>query len=296
MKVLVTGAAGRLGSCVCRQLSAAGVSFLAVDKEADSKLPFPIQAADLRDWDTCVELIQGVDVLLHFANHASWDNENPQRVFNSNVTMNANMLQAADNAECRRVIFASSIQVFSAQLPTFNRPVHEILLSYLPVDSDMPVNSRNTYALSKQVTEDLLKYYVRNRGMTCVAIRFPWLLDSNAMKSALENGGIVRGNCYDAYAYLPVYSAAEAAILAMTANLSGYNQYFVASKDNLEQRSVRELIEEQLSSIPLKKSLDSMDSLVDCSKVEAELGWKQPQSLAESVEKYGDLDAVRPYN
>lgn len=296
MKVLVTGAAGRLGSCVCRLLYDADVEFLPVDKVSDDGAKYPVKVADLLEWEQCADLLKGVDVLLHFANHASWDNRNPQEVFNSNVTMNANLLQAADNAGCRRVVFSSSIQVFSGQLPTTDRSAHDILLPYLPMDSDMPAISRNIYALSKQVTETMLKYYSLNRSITCIAFRFPLLVDSVLLRTAMEQGGIQRGKCYDGYAYLPVYSAAEAVIKSITARLDGYHQYFVASKDNLEQRPARVVIEEQLSGLTRRMPLESMDSLVDCSKVEAELGWKQPQSMAESFERYGELDAVRPYD
>jgi len=78
-------------------------------------------------------------------------------------------------------------------------------------------------------------------------------------------------------------------------DLDGYRQYFVASKDNLEQRQAREVIEGQLSGLHRKKPIAEMDSLVDCTKVETELGWKQPQSLEESFAKYSEYKAVLPY-
>ena len=42
MKVLVTGAAGRLGSCVCRILAESEVEFLAVDKFPDEQADYPL--------------------------------------------------------------------------------------------------------------------------------------------------------------------------------------------------------------------------------------------------------------
>ena len=108
--------------------------------------------------------------------------------------------------------------------------------------------------------------------------------DSTLLQKAVENRGFKRGRCIDGFVYLPLHSAAEVAIKAMTANLNGYHQYFVASKDNLEQRPAKEVIEEQLSHIPCKKPIKEMDSLVDCVQVEAALGWKQPQSLMESFQ------------
>ena len=55
------------------------------------------------------------------------------------------------------------------------------------------------------------------------------------------------------------------------------------------------MIEEQLSDIPFKRPFEEINSLVDCSKVEAELGWRQPRTLEESLEAYGRLAEVAPY-
>lgn len=295
MRVLITGASGRLGSCVCRILAEAGVDFRAVDKVAHEQVDYPVEVADLLDWQACNEFLEGIDVLAHFANHTNWDSGSPEKVYSENCQMNMNLFQAAANSGCKRIVFSSSIQVLDGQMPIKNRMEHPNFLPYIPMDSDMPAIPRNSYGLSKQAAENALKFFSETVGMTCVAIRFPLLVDSRILKTAIENGGLYRGNCYDGFAYLPVYSGAEAAVKAMTAELEGYQCYFVASKDNLEQRPAREIIEEELSQLPCNKPIEEMVSLVDCSKVENELGWKQPLSMAESFEKYGELKSVQPY-
>jgi nucleoside-diphosphate-sugar epimerase len=115
------------------------------------------------------------------------------------------------------------------------------------------------------------------------------------LESSIGQGGMPRGNPYDAYTYLPVYSAAEAVICASQADLKGYQCYFVASKDNLEQKTAQEVIAEGLQDVPCKKPVEELDSLVDCSRVEAELGWRQPQSMQESYEAYGSRETAKPY-
>ena len=295
MNVLVTGAAGRLGSCVCRLLGEIGTTFTAVDRVPDEQASYSVKVVDLLDWEACDELLKGVDVLVHLASNTKWDSGSPQEVLKENTSMDMNVFQAAADSGCHRIVFSSSIQVCNGQLPVGDRASHEIALPYIPIDSDMPALVRNGYSLSKQVGENLLNYFSDTHGMTCVAIRYPLLLDSNLLAKAMESGGMKRGNCYDGFAYLPIYSAAEAAVNAVTAELDGYRQYFVASKDNLEQRPAREVIEEQLSDIPFKRPFEEINSLVDCSKVEAELGWRQPRTLEESLEAYGRLAEVAPY-
>ena len=95
MKILVTGAAGRLGSCVCRLLADSNVEFLAVDKFSNDQVDYPIKIADLLDWKTCNDLLEGVDVLMHFANLANWDSGTPEQVYTENAQMNMNLFQSA---------------------------------------------------------------------------------------------------------------------------------------------------------------------------------------------------------
>ena len=293
MKILVTGAAGRLGNTVCQLLSTMSVDFKAIDKTEDNRFEYPIEVVNLLSLENCQEVLHGVTVLAHFANHPSWNTGSPLEIYRENVTMNMNLFQAAANLDCERIVFSSSIQLMSGQEPTNDRDRHEIRLPYLPMDAKMPSIPRNTYALSKETTEAMLRYFSDTTGMTTIAIRYPWLLGSRLMATAVDNGGIKRGKCYDGFAYLPIYSAAEAAVKAIYANVEGYRQYFVASKDNLEQRSAREVIEEQLAHLPCKKPVEEMDSLVDCTNEEMELGWQQPKSLAESFEIYGHIQEFK---
>lgn len=286
MKVLVTGAAGQLGKCVCDMLRVSGIEFRAVDRVANPDAEFPIEITDLLDGENCNPLLEGIDVLAHFANHTTWDSASTVEVYTENTRMNMNLFQAAANSGCRRIVFSSSVQVLDGQMPIMDRLKHPNFLPYIPLDSDMPAIPRNIYGLSKQAAENALEYYSQTESMTCVAIRYPLLVNAEIIKTSLENDGMYRGNCYDGFTYLPVYSGAEAAVKSMTAELEGYHCYFVAAKDNLEQRPTLEIIEQELSHLPCKKPIDEMDSLVDCAKVETELGWEQPKSMADAFRKY----------
>lgn len=295
MKVLVTGATGRLGSSICRILVEQGIDFVAVDRVSDDTVQYPVQIVDLSQNDSVDYLFEGVDVLVHLANHPNWDSASQEEVYTVNLSMNMRMFAAAAKQGCQRIIFSSSVQVLDGQLPTTDRMSHPNFLPYLPLDSEMPAIPLNSYGHSKQAGEHMLEYFSKTAGLTCVAIRFPLLIDSAMLESSIEQGGMPRGNPYDAYTYLPVYSAAEVMVCAAQANVEGYQCYFVASKDNLEQKSAQEVIAEGLQDVPCKKPVDELDSLVDCSRVEAELGWRQPQSMKESFEKYRSFKAIRPY-
>ena len=112
MNVLVTGAAGRLGSCVCRLLDELGMTFTAVDCVSDVEAAYSVKIVDLLDWEACEELLKEIDVLIHFASNTKWDSDSPQDVLKENTSMDMNLFQAAANSGCSRIIFSSSINCF----------------------------------------------------------------------------------------------------------------------------------------------------------------------------------------
>ncbi len=290
---MVTGAAGQLGTEICLLLLESGIPFVAVDKNPGSRNEYPVKTLDLLSMENLAELFDGISVLIHTANHTNWFCGTPETVYCENVSMNMKLFQAAADAGCDRIVFSSSIQVLNGQLPSYDRSAQEILLPYIPMDSEMPAIPRNSYALSKQASESMLKYYSETKKVTCISLRFPWLLNADLLKKALEEGGIKRENAFDGFVYLPLYSAAEVTLRAAASEHNGYHEYFVASKDNLEQSPASEIIRRELSHVPLKKPIQEIDNLVDCSKVEAELGWIQPQSLRESYLRCMEIEKSR---
>ena len=84
MKVLVTGAAGRLGSCVCRLLLEQGIEFVAVDRVSDVAADYEVLVTDLLRLQDAKSLLQGIDVLVHFANHANFNTSSPEQVYTEN--------------------------------------------------------------------------------------------------------------------------------------------------------------------------------------------------------------------
>ncbi len=175
MKVLVTGAAGKLGSATCQVLIENGIEVVATDRRADTSLPFHIRVADLVDREICYELVDGVDAVVHLGNHPTQYAGDAQRVFGENCTMNINVFQAAFERGVRKIVFASSIQAITGERPWRDGEFAPSSLPYLPLDGDVPANPGNHYAASKAAAETLLKYFSTYRQISAVAIRFPML-------------------------------------------------------------------------------------------------------------------------
>ena len=135
MKVLITGAAGRLGSETCRQFHELGIDFRGADRRADPNLPFHIELADIRSRDACGPLVAGCDAAVHLANYANASAGIAQDVFNENCAMNMNIFQSALEAGVKKIVFPSSIQAITGVRPLRDDGAQKPSdLPYLPLD------------------------------------------------------------------------------------------------------------------------------------------------------------------
>lgn len=107
LRILLTGAGGRIGRHIRRQL-AHHYDWVLTDKDTlAEEQDQPFYQADLTDLAALRPLCQGIDTIIHCAAAsqitASW-----AEVLPSNIIGPYNLLQAAVEARGRRVIFASS--------------------------------------------------------------------------------------------------------------------------------------------------------------------------------------------
>ena len=170
MKVLLTGAAGHVGSAIHRALLDAGFDLRATDRKYRRGQPGKVVIDNLLNRDAAYRLLEDVETVVHVANHPSTWSGDAQTVFNDNMTMNLNLFEAAHQMGVRKIIFTSSVQVFSGDRGADPESVSE--LAYLPLDGDVPANPGNYYAQSKHFSELLLQSYAR-KGMSAVAVRPP---------------------------------------------------------------------------------------------------------------------------
>jgi len=181
MKVLVTGAAGRLGSAVCAHLVQAGHEVKATDYKHREGLPVKLVHADLRDEIAVYSLLEGCDAVAHLGNHANlMAGPSPQRLLAENTAMNANVFRAAVDVGIRRVVFASSVQAI-LKVPNGMRAEAPYAIPYLPLDGSVPSNpGSNFYALSKEFGERMLQELcLAQLDLVATSLRFPVLSGEN---------------------------------------------------------------------------------------------------------------------
>lgn len=160
-KVLVTGAAGNIGSYFAEH-SHQRYDLRLMVREGDDRAAIEqygeVVTGELDDLDRLKEFCRGIDTILHLAAdpspNATWDS-----VVQNNITGTYNVFVAAKAAGCRRVIYASSIHAVSGY-PADRQ-----------VQTDDPVNPGDLYGVSKCFGEALARYMAEQEGVEAIAIR-----------------------------------------------------------------------------------------------------------------------------
>src|ERR1700735_3648016 len=108
-KICVTGASGRAGRAIVRDLLQHGYQVAATDIAASQHdLGVDILRADLTDYGQALEALQGADAVVHMANIPAPGLHTQAVTFNTNITMNFNVFMAAAHLDMARVVWASS--------------------------------------------------------------------------------------------------------------------------------------------------------------------------------------------
>jgi len=286
-KVLVTGAAGRLGRAVVAALHEAGYDVVAADRTYNSKLPVRTEVLDLRDHLSVYRVIEGCTAVAHLANHPNaYSGPAPQQLYAENVAMNMNVFQAAVDVGVRNIVFASSVQVFAGDRYGEDAEQAPSVLPYIPLDGELPPCARNAYALSKEAGEAQLRYFVAlDPALSCTSLRFPSLISSRWIEY-IRRGGARRHHHYErfgspdeGFSYLSTQDAGALVLAVLERQGPGYHQYFPATSDAHLRMPLAELVRRYYPGVAHKVPLDQMTSLIDISKITEEVGW-EPQHTA----------------
>lgn len=161
--VLVTGAAGFVGTALCRTLRAAGTSVRATVRKGAG--PGETNVGDLNgstDWRAA---LAGCDVVYHLAArvHVMADvDQDPLRAYREvNVDGTLNLARQAVAAGVRRFVFVSSVKVNGEA--TTGQP-------FTASDVPMPCDP---YGQSKMEAEQALQQLARDSGLEVVIVRPP---------------------------------------------------------------------------------------------------------------------------
>ncbi|SDE93521.1 uronate dehydrogenase [Paracoccus isoporae] len=182
--ILITGAAGRLGTELRRGLAplAKTLRLADVDEIEDAKPNEEVRTFDLSDMDAVMSACEGVDAIVHFGGapqERPWD-----EVLNSNIRGSYHIYEGARKHGVSRVVYASSVHAIG---------YHELETH---IDAAAPHRPDSLYGLSKCFVEDLGRLYWDKFGIESAMLRifssFPEPADRRMLWSWLSFDDCVR--------------------------------------------------------------------------------------------------------
>jgi nucleoside-diphosphate-sugar epimerase len=230
MKVLVTGAQGKVGRAVTAALAEAGHEVTASDAgRGVFERPLPgepaYQQADLTDAGQAFAIVHGHDAVVHAAAIPDPTHNPPHVVFQNNLMATFNVLEAAVRFAVPRFVNVSSETV-----PGFFFPERPFLPQYAPVDEDHPAHPQDPYALSKFFGEKLCDAAVERSDIRCISIRpshvqYEGNYERNLGSQVRDPGVLSPG----LWSYIDACDLADAIRLAVESDLPGHEVFYIAS-------------------------------------------------------------------
>lgn len=172
-KILVTGGAGFIGSNLCEELVKKGDYVICLDNFSTGRIEniqglidnnsdrFKLIVGDIRNLDTCLNAVNGVDVVFHEAALGSIPRsiDDPITTNAVNISGFLNMLVAAKNAKIDRFIFAASSSTYgdNETIPKVEENIGKPL---------------SPYALTKYVDELYAHVFSMTYGLKYIGIRY----------------------------------------------------------------------------------------------------------------------------
>ena len=166
MRVLLTGAAGHIGGLIIAHL-ADRYDWILTDLQppADTR-GLPFVPADITDLAALRTLCKEAEVIIHLAAMANPDAA-WQDLLQPNIVGIYNLFQAASEAGCRRIIFASSLHTVDG----YPRDIQ--------IRADMPVSPLTLYGATKAWGEAVAAFYAHQKNLPTICLRIGWVMPRN---------------------------------------------------------------------------------------------------------------------
>lgn len=165
-RVLITGAAGRIGSSLAHSLRDRYDLRLHYNRTPPENPPTDdLVQANIADYDAVAPMLEGMDAVVHLAANAStstpWESAR-----DDNIIGTYNVYEAARRAGCRKIVFAST----NHTMGMYDRD------RQWPIYANQPVRPDSLYGVSKVFGEALGRYYSDQYGLSVICLKIGWFL------------------------------------------------------------------------------------------------------------------------
>ncbi len=282
MEILVTGSSGRIGRYVVRELLQAGHSVVGVDVAPEKEPARRSLRVDLTDAGQVFQALAGIDAVVHMGAWADAGIVPDTRTYGDNARGTFNLFQACAELGIRRIVSASSAQVYGFA----GAPPH-----YAPVDEGHPLRPLNCYALAKMAGEQAADYFVARKRLEILSFRIMGARAPAEMGAQIEqlvqkpkSGGGLLWTRTDAR------DVAIASRLALEAKQVEPGSYNITGGVVLEE-SGEELVKCYFAEkTEIRKGLEDSLSPLSCARAARVFGYR-PRFLWSASQQYPEEDS-----
>ena len=230
---------------------------------------------DISNYDRIKHIFENVDVVFHLAAESRIQPAilNPTLAAKTNVTGTCNVLQAAREAGCDRVIYSSTSSAYG-------------LVNTPPLKEDMSNDCLNPYSVTKVAGEELCKMYTKLFGFKTIVFRYfnvygdrectkgqyaPVIGLFLKQKSSNQNMTVV-GDGLQTRDYTNVKDVVSANLLAMDCKEGFGEVYNVGTGISYSVLDLVKMMKGKAKHIP-KRIGESRHTKANISKIKEVLGW-----------------------
>jgi UDP-glucose 4-epimerase len=294
MRVVVTGARGKVGRAALAELAGRGHEVIATDlgtptyERGEEGAPRYIRA-DLTDAGAAFQLVRGADAVVHCAAIPEPMQDVAHVVFQNNLMGAFNIIEACVRFGVRRLVNLSSETV--PGLIFAERPFDP---AYFPIDEEYPALPQDPYALAKLFTEQLCDAAVRRSDLRCISIRPTWVQHEGSYARNL--GPMIRAAragqpeaTVNGWSYIDAYDLAVAIRLAAESELPGHEVFFISSPDAPGLDDTAAALRAQYGDRVEIRPLPAPDACgTSTEKAQRLLGWRPTRTWRDYLTEDGD--------
>ncbi len=304
-KCFVSGGAGLIGLEICNKLIERGHSVYLYDlgeqierNKSHINKKIKIFYGSILDIHSLKKAIKNCDFVFHLAAMlgVKYTEDNKLDCLEINSTGTKNVLEACLGKKVKKVIFASSSEVYGE--PKKN-----------PISETFQTQGKTIYGISKLMGEEYCKSYNQKHKLTYTILRYfntygayqqkKFVIQNFVHDSINDNKILINGNGSQKRSYMYVSDAADATIAAAFSKKTDNKIFNIGNGTNpitLKELSkvVKKVLKKKNIKIILKKNFNKTDRTIereifyrycDSSKFQKLIKWKPKVSLESGIKK-----------